>query len=100
MKNFRKLTVILPALLLVLCMLLTACNPGGGPQDDTTEQPFGEQQSTTDNQGNAPSDEKKAYVVDVKSIGGMAMEGVTVKVYADNTLSDLVDFGVTGGTAR
>lgn len=100
MKNLRKLTVILPALLLVLCMLLTACNPGNGPQDGTTEQPTGEQQSTTDNQGNTPSEEKKAYVVDVKSIGGMAMEGVTVKVYADNTLSDLVDFGVTGADGK
>lgn len=100
MKNFKKLTVILSALLLALCMLLTACNPGDGSEDGTSIQPTDEQQTTAEPQGSSPSEEKKAYQVEVKSIGGMALKGVTAKVYADNTLSDLVDFGVTDAQGK
>ncbi|MBR5524516.1 MAG: redoxin domain-containing protein [Clostridia bacterium] len=41
-----------------------------------------------------------SYVVVVKTAGGMAMEGVAVYLYADDTLKDLVDFKETDEKGR
>ncbi len=101
MKNLIKKMALVLSVILVVCMVLTACNPnpGGGEQDTTPGSEQTGEQTTTD-QGNTPAGEKKAYTVEVKSIGGMALEGITVKVYADSTMTDLVDFGTTDATGK
>ncbi len=44
--------------------------------------------------GNDPA-EKINYTVSVKTVGGMALEGVFVTVYTDSTFDDLVDYATT-----
>ncbi len=97
MKNLIKKTALVLCLILALSMVLTACNPGqgGGEQDTTVGSEQTGEQTTTD-QGEIPAGQKKTYTVEVKTIGGMALSGITVKVYADSTMEDLVDFGTTG----
>ena len=93
-KMIKKMALVL-SLILALCMLLNACNTGnGGGEQETTTGPEQTEQTTTD-QGGDPQSQKKTYTVEVKSIGGMALSGITVKVYTDSTMEDLVDFGVT-----
>ena len=93
-KMIKKMALVL-SLILALCMLLNACNTGngGGEQESTSGQEQTEQ--TTTDQGGDPQGQKKTYTVEVKSIGGMALSGITVKAYTDSTMEDLVDFGVT-----
>ncbi|MBQ2805969.1 MAG: TlpA family protein disulfide reductase [Clostridia bacterium] len=104
MRNFKKTTALLLALLMAACVLLTGCQtPGTGDEDTTagtqdTEQTTGGEQ-TTQTPGSDTA-EKKTYTVDVKSIGGMALEGIMVKVYTDSTMADLVDFGVTDAEGK
>ena len=43
-----------------------------------------------------PTDnDRVGYTISVKSIGGMAMSGLTIFIYKDSTLSDLVDYCTT-----
>ena len=49
---------------------------------------------TSSTQGGASGD-KSTYTVSVKSFGGMAMAGVQVYIYADDTLQDLQEAGET-----
>lgn len=46
------------------------------------------------------SGETGTYSVTVKSAGGMKMENVTVYIYRDEALSDMVDFGETDKSGR
>jgi hypothetical protein len=82
MKNVKKLLSLLLALALVLSMsaMLAACG-----KEETSEQ------VPTQPAENANT----TYKVNVVTAGGMAMEGLDVYVYADNTLSDLKGFGKT-----
>ena len=82
MKNVKKLLSLLLALALVLSMsaMLAACGKDKTPEQVPTEP--AENANTT-------------YKVNVVTAGGMAMEGLDVYVYADNTLSDLKGFGKT-----
>ncbi len=79
-------------LLLAAAMLLsmTAVLAGCG-----TDQP-GETNPGTSPVETTPSDETKTYTVQVKSAGGMALSGIAVYVYADDSLSDLKQYGETG----
>ena len=80
--NLKKLLSLLLALALVLSMatVLTAC----GDDEDTGE-------STEPSTGSLTN-----YTVTIHSAGGMALEGIEVYVYADETLSDLKQYGETG----
>lgn len=73
----NKCLLQISALCLVLCMLLGACGVSGN--QDTT----------------AANTEKKTFYVELYSEGGSPLPNVTVYVYADNSLTDLVAFAVT-----
>ncbi|MBQ7378201.1 MAG: TlpA family protein disulfide reductase [Clostridia bacterium] len=102
MKKFKKATALMLALLMALAVLLTGCNTPGTGEEDTTDGGSSEQTTqadTTQTPGDSTT-EKQAYTVEVKSIGGLALEGVTVMVYADTTLEDLVNFGTTDAEGK
>ncbi len=75
------------ALLLAATLLLgmTACTNTPG---DNTE--------TTGSQGG----EKVEYTIMVQTAGGMAMEGVDIVIYADDTLEDIEQFGKTDANGQ
>ena len=77
MKNVKKLLSVL----LVIAMILSmgACKNNG----DT---------DGTDGTGNADGN---AYTVNVKTAGGMPMEGLDIYIYADDSLTDLEQAGKT-----
>lgn len=57
--------------------------------------------NTSDNTSSAsPEDETETYVVTVKTVGGMPLENVLVKVYSDLTHNDLVWGGETDSEGR
>ena len=76
MKNFKKMLSLILAVVMVLTM--AAC--GGNEAAPETE---------------AASAETGTYNVTVKTAGGMVMPGVDIYIYADNTLSDLKQYGET-----
>ena len=69
------------AMILALAMALSMAACGGEAAVETTEAPV---------VGNTVT-----YSVSVESAGGMALEGVDVYVYADSTLADMKQYGVT-----
>ena len=100
MRNIKRVTALMLALLLALSVMLTACTQPGTGEQGTTD--AGNSEQTTQGQTTPGGDaaQKQTYTVDVKSIGGMALEGITVSVYADSTLEDLVNFGTTDATGK
>ena len=82
MKKFKKLLSALLVLALMLSMLAACGEKGDNP-------------SPTDPTNGTAGGETAAYSVKVKTAGGMTMEGLTVYVYRDQALSDLVDYGET-----
>ena len=78
MNRFKKiLTLILvAAMALSMCATLAGCRENGNTEV-------------------AGSGEKGTYTVSVKSAGGLALEGVAVSVYADDTLADMQAYGET-----
>ena len=102
MRNFKKTTALMLVLFLTLSMLLTACTTPGEGEESTSQGGSDQttQQGTTQAPDDQPTGEKKAYTVEVKTVGGMALEGVTVKVYTDSTMADLVNFGTTDADGK
>ncbi len=84
MNNVKKLLVVLAAFAVAfsLCAALAGCG------ETQTENP------TT------VTGEKTNYTVSVKSAGGMALEGVSVSVFADDTLKDLEGFNETDANGQ
>lgn len=82
MKMKKLLAVLLSVTAITLCLCLAGC----GEQ---------EQQGTT-----APAGEAGTYTVSVQTAGGMAMEGVSVYVYADEKLEDLLGYGTTDAEGK
>ena len=86
MNRMKKLLslVLAIAMIMSLAAMTTGCKTAKENTDATT--------ATT-----APVElgETSVYTVSVETKGGMPMEGVAVYVYADNTLSDLKDYGET-----
>ena len=80
MRKMKKLLCVLLAIAMLLSVV-AGCKKEEGNQ--TTAPAAG---------GNG---ESSAYTVSVKTIGGMAMGGIDVYVYKDNTLKDLVQYGKT-----
>ena len=103
MKQTRKALALLLALLMAVTVALTACTtPDTQEGEQTTQGSSTEQvtegsteQGTEQNKG-----DKQTYTVEVKSVGGMALAGVTVMVYTDSTLEDLVNFGTTDAEGK
>lgn len=80
MKISKRLLSLLLAVAAVMSMV-AGCN---------NEQP-GSQEST----GSVQSGEQATYTVSVKTQGGMAMSGLDVYVYKDDTMVDMVNYGQT-----
>lgn len=87
MSNMKKILSILLALVM-LCSLLSAC---GADEEVSGSEGTTAPQATT----GGDSTNKGSYKVTVKTIGGMPLEGVTVYVYADDSLTDLKNYGET-----
>ncbi len=83
MKNYR----ILFSLLLIGCMLISLCA-------------CGENEGSSGETAGAASDESVSYSVTVQTKGGMAMENLDVYVFADDSLSDLKQFGKTDAEGK
>ncbi len=79
MKNFKKLVSLFLAVLMVAAMAAGCKNDG----------------ATSEDGGNAANGEKVTYTVNLKTAGGMALSGVDVYIYADDSMSDMKDFGQT-----
>ncbi len=78
------------SLLLVLAMVLTMVGMLSGCKDDEDKGSENNTDPTGSTSGSeTPSTEKGTYTVVVKSIGGMAMEGLTVYVYTDDTKTEI-----------
>ncbi len=82
MKNTRKLLILLTvlSLCLSLCAGLAGCGENGNNDSPAVS-------------GNAVD-----HTVSIRTAGGMAMEGVSVAVYADEALSNLQGYGQTDAT--
>ena len=86
MKKMKRL--LSAALVLVLVVSVFAGCVDSGKNDPT-------------NDPNSPiTGETGNYSVTVKSAGGMKMENVTVYIYRDDALTDMVDFGETDKSGR
>ncbi len=77
MKNLKKLLSLLLALAIIFSM--AACKKDGSTDG-------------TDDAGEAGGE---TYTINVKTAGGMAMEGLDIFVYADDTLTDMEQAGKT-----
>ena len=84
MNRMKKLLslVLAAAMVLSLAAMITGCKANTDGTQDTTTLP-------------TQNGETSVYTVSVKTAGGMPMAGSAAYVYADNTLSDLKDYGET-----
>lgn len=78
MSRMKKILAMILAAAAVFCMCtgLAGCNKKGGT-------------------GDTPAGEAGSYTVTVKSAGGLPLEGVSVSVFADDTLADMKGYGET-----
>lgn len=94
MRTLISLLLIVSMLFSVLCACTDTADGSGDqstgetPNDPTTP-------SAGDNPSGNQSTSKVTYKIKVLSAGGLALEGAIVRIYADNTLEDLVDFAET-----
>ena len=91
MKKLRKSLALILALLMLLASF-AACNPSNGPDETTGETT---QPNTPDETKPGSSEVKAEYSITVKSAGGLALSGVNVYIYTDDTLEDLVNYTTT-----
>ena len=87
MKNYKNLLKRILSLVLICALVLpfAACGKDSQTQDPT------DGPANTD-----PQAQKQTYTVKVESAGGMALSGVGVYIYEDETLAELVWFDQTG----
>ena len=114
MTSMKKMLSVLLALAMMgsLLAMVTGCKGDDGESQDTTEvsttvpvdtdSSEDTEETTTTVPGDAADDntEKATYQVTVKTVGGMVLEGVTVYVYADSSLTDLKGYGETDAEGR
>lgn len=88
MSSLKKVLSLVLVIVLALSMAMSmiAC---GDKEGDDTKKP--NENGGSDNAGG----ETGTYTVSLKTIGGMAMSGIEVYVYADDTLADLKQYGET-----
>ena len=84
MKNLKKLLSVI----LVVAMVLSMSAMFSGCGQETPEETTGEAGGVG------------TYNVTVKTAGGMAMEGLDVYIYADDTLTDMKDYGKTDAEGK
>lgn len=87
MMNLKKILSVV--LVLALALSMTGMLAGCGDKTPDTTEPSG------DNAGASGT-----YNVTVTTAGGMAMEGLDLYVYADDTLADLKDYGKTDAEGK
>ena len=88
MMNFKRWLSVL----LVCAMVLSMSAALAGCKEETPN-------NTTTTNGSADVN-KGTYSVSVQSVAGMALEGLDVYIYADDTLGDLVDYGRTDANGK
>ena len=83
MKNLKKTLSLILVLVLAFSMAMTmiACDNNEDPNNPNGDKP-----------GDGKTD---TYTISLKTIGGMALSGIDVYIYADNTLADLKQAGKT-----
>lgn len=91
MKKLRKSLALILALLMLLASF-AACNPSTQPDETTGETT---QPNTPDETKPGSSEAKAEYTITVKSAGGLALAGVNVYIYTDDSLEDLVNYTTT-----
>ena len=91
MKKLRKSLALILAVLMLLASF-AACNPSTQPNETTGETT---QPNTPDETKPGSSEAKAEYSITVKSAGGLALSGVNVYIYTDDTLEDLVNYTTT-----
>ena len=82
-----KIAKRLLSLLLVLAAVMSMAGMFAGCSKSGSNDP--------ENTTGAASNEKAAYTVSVKTKGGMAMSGLDVYVYEDDTLTNMINYGQT-----
>ncbi|MBQ2383992.1 MAG: TlpA family protein disulfide reductase [Oscillospiraceae bacterium] len=94
MERFKKISALFLAVVMLISVMGVLAGCGGDPVD-----PTGDTQGTQG--GNGPvSGKKTVYEVSVKSVGGMAMEGLSVYIYTNSAKTELVDFGETDAEGK
>ncbi len=97
MNNFKRTLFMLLALVMLISTL-AACNGNEG-ETSSTESNDSTSNSSEEVSESVSSEEVNAdgsYTVSIKTVGGIAMNGIDVFVYTDNSLTDLLQFGQTG----
>ena len=98
MKKRTTLLIRWLALMLLLSLSLSVvvgCTP---TEDETSEsQSESESESASESESESGSTETQTatYTVNVKSVGGLPLSDVTVRIYKDASMQDLADFGTT-----
>ncbi|MBQ3196100.1 MAG: TlpA family protein disulfide reductase [Clostridia bacterium] len=108
MSKFKKVLFLLIAVIMVLSTF-AACGDDKGDEssapaadvsgEKTSEEVSDAKESTEDSSDtdntSAPAGEEGNYTISLKSAGGLALSGIDVLVYEDDSLTDLVQFGQT-----
>ena len=91
MKKLCKPLALLLAVLMLVSVLAACQNGSDGSEttDDSTTATIPEETTA------GSSDTKLDFQVTVKSAGGLALSGVNVYIYTDDTLDDIVNYGTT-----
>ena len=92
--------VLVFAMVLSVAAMMAGCENDPKPTDPSAEssstpESTGGQENTEPTKPSTPSDKTGVYTIKITSIGGLKMAGVSVVVYADNTLVDMVEGGDT-----
>ncbi len=93
MKKITKIIAACCALVLLLGMCvtsLTGCDRSGNNNVSNTDA-----SDTSSDVSAVIVDGKTDYTVSVKSLGGIALSGITIFIYADEALEDLAGYGIT-----
>ena len=91
MKNFKRMLSLILAFAMVLSLaaMMTAC--GEGKKQDPTDSST----ATTGPSGESGNAQKASYTVTVKSVGGLALEGIEVYAYTDDAMTDVAGYAAT-----
>ena len=89
MKNTTKITAVCCVLMLLFGMCaasLTGCKGNSGENSNVSD---------TSAEISVSPDGKADYTVSVKSAGGLALSGITLFIYSDDSLENLEGYGIT-----
>ncbi len=105
MSKFKRVLCLLIAVFMLLATF-TACGDKKADEKtesgdktsndaDSNESTVTESSAPENDDTSAPVTEEGTYTISLKSAGGLALSGIDVLVYEDNSLSDLVQFSQT-----